>query len=394
MRTLKIFDTTLRDGEQSAGVNLNGVEKLEIARQLERLGVDIIEAGFPASSRGDFLAVEQVAKQVRNVSVAGISRSNPKEIEASWEALKGGSEPRLHIFLATSPIHMQHKLRMTPEEVLEQGVAAVKLARKTFSHVEFCAEDATRSDRAFLVEIIEKVILAGATVINLPDTVGYTTPTEYSDLFKFIKNNVPSIDRVSLSAHCHNDLGLAVANTLAAIEAGAEQVEGTINGIGERAGNASLEEVVVALQIRKDRYPDVQTNLVLKEIMKTSHLVSQLTGMVVPANKAIVGSNAFAHESGIHQDGVLKEKTTYEIISPELVGIASNKLVLGKHSGRHAFQKRLVELGFDLTKEDLNDVFNAFKILTETKKEITDPDLFSLVAKNQQEKLVQQVKTP
>lgn len=378
MRKINIFDTTLRDGEQSAGVNLNLHEKLEIARQLERLGVDIIEAGFPAASKGDFQAVQAIAQTVRNCSVTGLSRSVQSDIDAAWEALKDGAEPRLHVFIATSPIHMQYKLRMTPEQVIETAVESVRYAKKYFPIVQWSAEDACRSDLPFLATIIEKVIEAGANVINIPDTVGYITPKQYGDIFSFLKKNVRNIEKISLSAHCHDDLGMAVANSLAAIEAGATQIEGTINGIGERAGNAAIEEVAVALYIRKDYY-QAETRLNLQEIKRTSSLVSKLTGMIVPPNKAIVGKNAFAHESGIHQDGVLKEKTTYEIISPQLVGVQSNAMVLGKHSGRHAFRTRIQELGYLLTEEEVNRLFVRFKDLADKKKDITDDDLIALI---------------
>ncbi|MBB6177462.1 2-isopropylmalate synthase [Anoxybacillus tengchongensis] len=378
MRKINIFDTTLRDGEQSAGVNLNLHEKLEIARQLERLGVDIIEAGFPAASKGDFQAVQAIAQTVRNCSVTGLSRSVQSDIDAAWEALKDGAEPRLHVFIATSPIHMQYKLRMTPEQVIETAVESVRYAKKYFPIVQWSAEDACRSDLPFLATIIEKVIEAGANVINIPDTVGYITPKQYGDIFSFLKKNVRNIEKISLSAHCHDDLGMAVANSLAAIEAGATQIEGTINGIGERAGNAAIEEVAVALYIRKDYY-QAETRLNLQEIKRTSNLVSKLTGMIVPPNKAIVGKNAFAHESGIHQDGVLKEKTTYEIISPQLVGVQSNSMVLGKHSGRHAFRTRIQELGYSLTEEEVNRLFVRFKDLADKKKDITDDDLIALI---------------
>ncbi|AST06574.1 2-isopropylmalate synthase [Anoxybacillus flavithermus] len=378
MRKINIFDTTLRDGEQSAGVNLNLHEKLEIARQLERLGVDIIEAGFPAASKGDFQAVQAIAQTVRNCSVTGLSRSVQSDIDAAWEALKDGAEPRLHVFIATSPIHMQYKLRMTPEQVVETAVESVRYAKKYFPIVQWSAEDACRSDLPFLATIVEKVIEAGANVINIPDTVGYITPKQYGDIFSFLKKNVRNIEKISLSAHCHDDLGMAVANSLAAIEAGATQIEGTINGIGERAGNAAIEEVAVALYIRKDYY-QAETRLNLQEIKRTSSLVSKLTGMIVPANKAIVGKNAFAHESGIHQDGVLKEKTTYEIISPQLVGVQSNSMVLGKHSGRHAFRTRIQELGYSLTEEEVNRLFVRFKDLADKKKDITDDDLIALI---------------
>nr|WP_194947681.1 2-isopropylmalate synthase [Anoxybacillus flavithermus] len=368
----------MRDGEQSAGVNLNLHEKLEIARQLERLGVDIIEAGFPAASKGDFQAVQAIAQTVRNCSVTGLSRSVQSDIDAAWEALKDGAEPRLHVFIATSPIHMQYKLRMTPEQVVETAVESVRYAKKYFPIVQWSAEDACRSDLPFLATIVEKVIEAGANVINIPDTVGYITPKQYGDIFSFLKKNVRNIEKISLSAHCHDDLGMAVANSLAAIEAGATQIEGTINGIGERAGNAAIEEVAVALYIRKDYY-QAETRLNLQEIKRTSSLVSKLTGMIVPPNKAIVGKNAFAHESGIHQDGVLKEKTTYEIISPQLVGVQSNSMVLGKHSGRHAFRTRIQELGYSLTDEEVNRLFGRFKDLADKKKDITDDDLIALI---------------
>jgi 2-isopropylmalate synthase len=331
------LDTTLRDGEQSAGVNLHPHEKIEIARQLERYGVDIIEAGFPCSSKGDFHSVREIAKIVKLSKVVGLARAAKSDIDAVWDAVQYAEHPGIHLFIATSPLHMEYKLKLTPEEVVEKAVWSVKYAKQYFDHLQWSAEDATRSDRAFLAHIIEKVIDAGATVINLPDTVGYSTPKEYADLFSYIMNTVPNIHKVKLSAHCHDDLGLAVANSLAAIQSGIHQIEGTINGIGERAGNASLEEIAVALNIRKDEY-NVHTNIDLKQTIRTSQMVSKLTGMVVPQNKAVVGANAFAHESGIHQDGVLKNKQTYEIIEPEMVGLNSNKMVLGKHSGSHAFK--------------------------------------------------------
>jgi 2-isopropylmalate synthase len=375
---VKIFDTTLRDGEQSPGVNLNQLEKLEIARQLERFGVDVMEAGFPASSQGDFEAVRSIARTIKNVSVAGLARSTKSDIDITWEALKEASDPRLHVFIATSPIHMTYKLKKTPEEVMRQAVEMVAYGKKKFSQIEWSAEDASRSDLDFLVRIIEKVIEAGATVINLPDTVGYTTPSEYGHMFRYVRENVRNIDKVTLSAHCHDDLGLAVANSLAAIENGASQIEGTINGIGERAGNAGLEELAVALSIRHDRYPYF-TNLQLKEIKRTSDLVRKLTGMAIAPNKAVVGQNAFSHESGIHQDGVLKHAGTYEIITPALVGIQTNQLVLGKHSGRHAFKDKINQLGFTLSDEKLTEAFNDFKLLTDRKKEVTDEDLFTIL---------------
>ncbi|KHE70308.1 2-isopropylmalate synthase [Halobacillus sp. BBL2006] len=384
MAHVNVFDTTLRDGEQSAGVNLNRLEKLEIAKQLERLGVDIMEAGFPASSQGDFEAVKEIADTVRGCSVTGLARANKRDIDIAWEALKGGAEPRLHIFLATSPIHMTHKLKKTPEEIVETAVEMVSYAKEKFPHVQWSAEDASRSDLDFLVHIIEKVIDAGATVINLPDTVGYTTPDEYGKMFKYVADHVPNIDKAVLSAHCHDDLGMAVSNSISALEHGVRQIEGTINGIGERAGNAALEEIAVALTIRKDRY-DYQTNLVLNEIKRTSDLVSRLTGMMVPGNKAVVGRNAFAHESGIHQDGVLKEASTYEIITPAMVGIDSNRMVLGKHSGRHAFKQKAEELGFELNDAKLKEAFESFKNLTGKKKEVTEDDLFAILTDTQTE---------
>ncbi|MDD9310759.1 2-isopropylmalate synthase [Cytobacillus firmus] len=378
MRTIKIFDTTLRDGEQSAGVNLNFSEKLEIARQLERLNVDIIEAGFPAASKGDFASVQKIAQTIKNCSVTGLARAVISDIDAAWGALKDGAEPRIHTFLATSPIHRQYKLKKTKEEVVETAVETVKYAASKFPIVQWSAEDATRTELPFLAEIIEKVIQAGARIINIPDTVGYTTPQEYGEIFQYLRNHVPSINKVSLSAHCHDDLGMAIANSLSAIENGATQIEGTINGIGERAGNAALEELAVALYIRNNHY-QASTRLNLQEISRTSSLISKLTGMVVPANKAIVGRNAFAHESGIHQDGVLKEKTTYEIISPDLVGFQSNSMVLGKHSGRHAFKNRLMELGLEVADEEANRLFTVFKDLADRKKEMTDDDLAAIV---------------
>jgi 2-isopropylmalate synthase len=378
MVQINIFDTTLRDGEQSPGVNLNQLEKLEIAKQLERFGVDIMEAGFPASSQGDFESVRAIARSIRNASVTGLARANKKDIDIAWEALKDGQDPRLHVFIATSPIHMQYKLNKSPEQVTELAVDMVKYARNFFPKIEWSAEDASRSDLDFLVNIIEKVIDAGATVINLPDTVGYATPQEYGYMFRYIKENVRNIEKAALSAHCHDDLGLAVANALAAIENGATQIEGTINGIGERAGNTALEEFGVALTIRKDKLP-FTTNLVLNEIKRTSDLVSRFTGMVIAPNKAIIGKNAFAHESGIHQDGVLKNASTYEIITPEMVGVKSNHLFLGKHSGRHAFKDKIEQMGFQLSEEQLLEAFTAFKKLTDQKKEVTDEDIFTIL---------------
>lgn len=377
MRKIEIFDTTLRDGEQSAGVNLHTHEKLEIAYQLEKYGVTVMEAGYPASSPGDFDAVSQIAKSVRGCSIAGLARHVQGDVDTAWSALQTAEAPRLHLFIATSPIHMRDKLRMSADQVFDTAVAMVKYGARKFPDIEWSAEDATRSEWDFLARIIEAVIDAGATVINLPDTVGYTTPAEYAKLFRYIQEHVPNIHRVKLSAHCHDDLGLAVANSISAIEAGVQQVEGTVNGIGERAGNASIEEIAVALAIRRDYY-QAESGLDLSQTVRTSRLVSKLTGMVVPANKAVVGANAFAHESGIHQDGVLKNVLTYEIIRPEMIGLSSNSLVLGKHSGRHAFRGKCAELGLHLSDEEFNQLFQDFKSLTEKKKEVTDDDILAL----------------
>ncbi|SEM98528.1 2-isopropylmalate synthase [Lihuaxuella thermophila] len=377
MRTIYIFDTTLRDGEQSPGVNLSAREKVEIASQLEKLGVNVIEAGFAASSPGDLEAVREVAKSVKNASVASLARSVRGDIDKAWEALKVAESPYLHVFLATSPIHREYKLNMTKEQVLERAEEAVRYGKKFFPIVEFSAEDAGRTEIDFLCEVVDRAIRAGAQIINLPDTVGYLTPEEYAEMFAEIRRRVPGIERVRLSAHCHDDLGMAVANSLAAIQAGVEQVEGTINGIGERAGNAAIEEIAMAIKTRESFY-QAQTTLNLKEIDRTSRLVSKLTGMFVPANKAVVGANAFAHESGIHQDGMLKNKSTYEIITPESIGLET-RLVLGKHSGRHAFREKLEQLGYPQSDDQLNFLFARFKELADRKKEITDDDLIALV---------------
>ena len=382
MRKIDIFDTTLRDGEQSAGINLNTAEKIEIAKQLERLGVTIIEAGFPASSPGDFEAVNLIAKTVKNSIVTGLARAIPSDIEAVYEAVKVAQQPHIHTFIATSPIHMQYKLKKNEDQVVEQAVAAVKLAKSKVSLVEFSCEDAFRSDHQFLVRIIGEAIKAGATTINVPDTVGYASPAEYGALFKFLRENVIGAEHVKFSAHCHDDLGMAVANSIAAVENGADQIECTINGIGERAGNAALEEIAVALHIRKDIY-GIDTGINLKEIKRTSQLVSRLTGVVIQPNKAVVGKNAFAHESGIHQDGVLKHKETYEIISPALVGEGDIPLVLGKHSGRAAFKDRAIAMGYELTDEKLNKAFAEFKKLADRKKEVTEDDLVTLLTEQQ-----------
>lgn len=379
MRKIYIFDTTLRDGEQSPGVNLNTQEKVEIALQLEKLKVDRIEAGFPAASPGDLAAVNAVARAVKNATIVGLSRSRTQDIDAVREALKGAEDPCIHLFLATSPIHRQYKLRMSKEQVLEAAEAAIRYAKKYFGKIEFSPEDAGRTELDFLCEVTEMAIRAGATVVNIPDTVGYLTPSEFGNIFKVLKENVPGIEKIQLSAHCHDDLGMATANSLAAILNGADQIEGTINGIGERAGNTALEEVALALETRQDLF-QAKTGLELSEIYKTSRLVSKLTGMPVPGNKAIVGANAFAHESGIHQDGMLKEKSTYEIMRPETIGLRESKLVLGKHSGRHAFREKLADLGYEnLSEEQVNNAFAKFKDIADRKKQVTDEDIRALI---------------
>lgn len=377
---VKIFDTTLRDGEQSPGCSMNLAEKLEVAYQLERLGVDVMEAGFAIASPGDFASVKSVAKNIKNSTVASLARALTKDIDAAAEALKGAKYPRIHTFIATSDIHMEYKLRKTKEEVLETAIEMVKYAKKYCSDIEFSAEDASRSNPAFLYQVFEAVIQAGATVINVPDTVGYTSPEEFSALIRGIKENVPSIHKADISVHCHNDLGLAVANSLAAARAGATQIECTINGIGERAGNASLEEIVMNLYTRKDIYGfDTQVNT--KEIYRTSKLLSSVTGVRVQPNKAIVGENAFAHESGIHQHGMLAHKNTYEIMTPESIGLTENKMVLGKHSGKHAFEDKIKSMGYQLDRSVLESTFEQFKNLADKKKDVTDRDIEALVCR-------------
>lgn len=375
---IKIFDTTLRDGEQSPGVNLNKKEKLEIAKQLERLGVDVIEAGFPASSEGDFQAVKLIADTIKDSTVTALARTKKHDIDRAYEALRNTPNPRIHIFLATSPIHREFKLKMNKQEVIDTSVEMVKYSKNLFNEVEWSAEDASRTELPFLAEIIEAVIDAGATIINLPDTVGYTTPKEYGEMFKYVSENVPNISKAILSTHCHNDLGMAVANSVAGIENGATQIECSINGIGERAGNAALEEIAVALHIRGDFYP-YTTTLNLQEIKRSSDIVAKLTGMAVQPNKAIIGRNAYAHEAGIHQDGMLKNVETYEIISPALVGVSAEPLFLGKHSGRHAFKDKVNSFNVELTEEELSLAFKNFKELTDHKKEVTDDDLYSII---------------
>jgi 2-isopropylmalate synthase len=379
MEKIRIFDTTLRDGEQSPGASMNLDEKLRLARQLERLNVDVIEAGFPISSPGDFESVKRIAQEIRGPQIAGLSRTTPGDIDRAWEALRFAKNPLLHIVIATSDIHLQHKLRKTREEVLEEAGRAVAYAKRFTGQVEFSAEDATRSDPDYLARVVQAAIDAGATIVNIPDTVGYTTPTEYGKLIAGLRQRVPNIQKAVLSVHCHNDLGMAVANSLAAVENGARQVECTVNGIGERAGNASMEEIVMALKTRRDFF-SYEVGVVTEQIYPTSRLLSSITGILVPPNKAIVGANAFAHEAGIHQDGVLKEKTTYEIMRPESVGISQSTLVLGKHSGRHAFRERIKTLGYELSEGHLNQAFQRFKEVADKKKQVFDEDLEAIIA--------------
>jgi 2-isopropylmalate synthase len=375
MEKIIIFDTTLRDGEQAPGASLNHKEKLEIAQALADLGVDIIEAGFPISSPGDFAAVQAVAKAIKGPVIAGLARAIKADIDACRDALKPAKHSRIHVFLATSKIHMQYKFKKAEDEILRMAVEHVKYARNFSEDVEFSPEDASRTERPFLYKVVEAVINAGAKTVNIPDTVGYSEPEEFGGLIRSIKANVPNINKAVISVHCHNDLGLSTANSLAAVKNGARQVECTINGLGERAGNAALEEIVMGINTRRDIFADVQTNIRHDQIYRVSRLVSSLTGIVIAPNKAIVGGNAFRHESGIHQDGVLKERTTYEIIDPAAVGVTGENLVLGKHSGRHAFSQRLKSLGFTLSDERLEKAFGRFKELADKKKNIYDDDL-------------------
>jgi len=375
---IRIFDTTLRDGEQSPGCSMNLEEKLRVAAQLETLGVDIIEAGFAIASEGDFEAIREVARACRRATVASLARAAIGDIDRAWAAVREAQRPRIHTFIATSPLHMRVKLNMTPETVLEAIARSVGHARNLCPDVEWSAEDATRSDADFLARAIETAIAAGATTINLPDTVGYATPETYGALFADMIARVPNADKVVFSTHCHNDLGLGVANTLAAVMAGARQVEATVNGIGERAGNAAVEEIAMALKVRRDVLP-FTTGIVAAEITRASRLISGITGMAVQANKAIVGANAFAHESGIHQDGMLKDAGTYEIMTPESVGMGASNLVLGKHSGRAAFRQKLAELGYDLSDNEFGDAFKRFKDLADAKKAVWDEDIVALV---------------
>ena len=369
-----IFDTTLRDGEQSPGASMNTAEKLRLAIQLEKLGVDVLEAGFPAASEGDLDAVSRIAGKLEKTEVAALARTSREDIDRAWQAVSHAAKPRIHTFIATSDLHLEYKLKMTRDQVINASVEAVKYARTLTDNIEFSAEDGSRSDRDFLCRIFEAAIEAGATTVNLPDTVGYAVPEEFSDLVSYVIAHTPNIQRAIVSVHCHNDLGLATANTIAALKAGARQAEVTINGIGERAGNTSLEEVVMALHTRRN-FLDLDTGIRTEYIHPTSRLVSMITGIMVQPNKAVVGANAFAHEAGIHQDGVLKNPMTYEIMRPETIGLSANKLVLGKHSGRHALRTHLKHMGYDLSDEELNLVFEKFKVLADKKKQVVDEDL-------------------
>ena len=377
------FDTTLRDGEQTPGVSLQTPEKIEIAKGLVRLGIDVIEAGFPAASPGDFEAVQTIAREVKGTTICGLARANEKDVQKVADALKDAERSRLHVFIATSEIHMKYKLKMTRQEVLDRVKSILEFAKGKFDEIEFSGEDAARTDLDFLCEVFGVAIAGGATIINVPDTVGYMNPNEFGDKIRYIKEHTPGIENAIISVHCHDDLGLANANTLAAIKAGARQVEGTINGLGERAGNVAIEEVVMALKTRHDYFDDLQVNIDTKQFTKVSKLVSRLTGVVVPPNKPIVGSNAFAHESGIHQHGMMSNPETYEIMTPESVGAEKTDLVLGKHSGRHAFADHLAKLGFQsFTEEKINDLFGKFKELADRKKQVYDDDIVALVVDN------------
>jgi 2-isopropylmalate synthase len=381
---IRIFDTTLRDGEQSPGASMNIVEKVEVARALAALGVDIIEAGFPIASPGDFEAVRTIAAEVAGTTVCGLARCNDRDIDRAAEALKFAQSPRIHVFLATSAIHREHKLKMTRKQIVDRAVESVRRAKGFCPDIEFSPEDAARTEVDFLCEVVEAAIAAGATTVNIPDTVGYATPTQYASVIRTLRERVPNIGQAVISVHCHDDLGLAVANSLAGCEAGARQVECTINGIGERAGNAALEEIVMALKTRADFY-GLTTSIKTERLYPVSRMVSTITGMAVQRNKAIVGRNAFAHEAGIHQDGMLKERSTYEIMRPEEVGFPKTDLVLGKHSGRHALRDRVEELGYHLNEEQLETLFDDFKALADKKKEVYDEDLIVLVEKHIQD---------
>jgi 2-isopropylmalate synthase len=377
-----IFDTTLRDGEQSPGCSMTQPEKLRMARALAELGVDVIEAGFPVASRGDWEAVHEIAREVRGPIIAGLARCNREDIDRAWSAVRVAEKPRIHVFLATSAIHREHKLGMAKEQIIHTAVEGVKYARSLCADIEFSPEDASRTELEFLREVVEAVIEAGATTINIPDTVGYTVPEEFYEIFSFLRQNVRGADRVVFSAHCHDDLGLAVANSMAAVRGGARQVECTVNGIGERAGNASLEEITMALKVREGIY-GLHTGIDTRRLFPASRLLSSITGMPIPRNKAVVGENAFAHESGIHQHGMLKHHSTYEIMRPHDVGMSRTNLVLGKHSGRAALRERIRELGFELSDAELARVFEEFKALADKKKELFDGDIEALVLKSE-----------
>ena len=379
MRVVEFLDTSLRDGEQTPGVNFSIKEKVAIAKQLEKWGISAIEAGFPAASPDSFKAVQEIAKAMKKTAVTGLARSVKSDIDACYEALKDAKYPQIHVFIATSPIHREFKLNKSKEEILEAIKEHVSYARSKFEIVEFSPEDATRTELDFLLQVVQTAVDAGAAYINIPDTVGFTTPEEYGSIFKYLIDNVQTDRQIIYSPHCHDDLGMAVANSLTAVKNGAGRVEGTINGIGERAGNAALEEIAVALNIRQDYY-QVETSIVLNETINTSEMVSRFSGIPVPKNKAVVGGNAFSHESGIHQDGILKNPLTYEIITPELVGVKSNSLPLGKLSGRHAFVEKLRDLALDFTDEDIKPLFTKFKSLADKKQEVTDADIRALVA--------------
>jgi len=375
---VKIFDTTLRDGEQSPGCSMNLPEKIRMARQLDRLGVDVIEAGFPIASDGDFEAVQAIARQLRRPVIAALARATRPDIERAWEALRPAARPRIHTFLATSDIHLEYKLKISRDDALQQAREAVALARSFSDDVEFSPEDATRTDIDFLCAVVEAVIEAGALTINIPDTVGYTTPREFTEIIEAIRRRVRNIERATISVHCHNDLGLAVANSIAAIEAGARQIECTINGIGERAGNASLEEIVMALSVRSDVMP-YRTGIHTEQLYPSSQLLTELTGVSVQPNKAIVGRNAFAHEAGIHQDGVIKNRLTYEIMTPTSVGVPDNRLVLGKHSGRHALGRKCEQLGYEFTRHELDRIYRRFTALADEIKAVEDHHIRAII---------------
>lgn len=378
MRRIKVFDTTLRDGEQSPGCSMNLSEKVEMARQLEKLGVDVIEAGFAIASPMDFKSVQKIAKAVSRCTVASLARCTRGDIDAAWDAVKEAAHPRIHVFLATSDIHMEYKLQMTREQVLQRISDMVAYARSKCADVEFSAEDASRSDRAFLAQCYSNAVAAGAATLNVPDTVGYSTPQEMGDLIRYLREHVAGVEKVDISVHCHNDLGMAVANTLSCIQAGAAQVECTVNGIGERAGNASMEEIVMALHTRRDFY-GAETGINTRQIYRSSKLLSNITGVPIPPSKAIVGANAFAHESGIHQHGVIANAQTYEIMNSTDVGVPQNTMVLGKHSGKHALREKLESMGYELSDEELESVFARFKAMADKKKNITGSDLEALV---------------